>query len=339
MGKASSAIAAAAVLFAPGIHADSVILDNGDRITGTVVRKQDQNLVVKTPYAGEITIQWDAVARIETEAPVEVMLEDDTVLRATLIPADEGTVILKAGDLLQTAPIDKDLIAHINPPPEVSGRGVRFSGRIDIGAAVATGNTDTRTVHLDAEAVARTRENRYTVGARALHNEEDGRENADNTFVYSKYDHFLSERRYLYANASFERDDFKDLNLRSALGAGVGHQFVETKHKNLSLEGGLTHVNDDFDVAEDDSYFAARWAVNYDQYLWHERIQVFHRHEGLLSVENSEDVIIRSQSGLRLPWTANLNTSVQLNADWDRSPPPGTESTDLTYLLNVGYNW
>lgn len=187
--------------------------------------------------------------------------------------------------------------------------------------------------------VARTKENRYTVGATAQRSSEDGNKTADRTILYSKYDHFLTEKRYLYTNASFIRDEFKDLNLRSVLGAGLGHQFVESKRKNLSVEDGLTYVNEDFIAATDDSYLAARWAVDNDQYFFKDRFQFFHKHEGLLSLENYDDLIVRSQTGVRVPLTDSLNTSMQVNVEWDRSPPPGTEQTDLTYLLNVGYNW
>ncbi len=322
------------------VLADTVTLRNGDHISGKVVRKEDQNLVFKTPYAGEIKIHWIDVSGITTDKPVQVMLKDDTSLNATFRNADEpGKVTLKAGEIIETAPIALDKIAYINPSPAVSGKGVEFTGHVKLGVNATSGNSETKNLYLDTEMVARTKENRYTVGATAQRSSEDGNKSADRTTVYSKYDHFLTEKRYLYTNASFIRDRFKDLNLRSVLGGGLGHQFVESKRKNLSLEGGLTYVNQDFISAADESFIAARWALNYDQYFFNNRLQFFHKHEGLQSLENSEDLIIRSETGLRVPLMDNLDTSVQVNVDWDRSPPPGTEQTDLTYLLTVGYNW
>lgn len=320
--------------------ADTVTLRNGDRITGKVIRKEDQNLIFKTPYAGEIKISWLQIEALQTDQPVQVMLSDETSLNATFTPADEpGKVTLRSGKIIQTAPIDLSNIEYINPSPEVSGKGVRFTGHVNVGVNATSGNSETRSVYADAEMVARTKENRYTVGGKTQRSSEDGNKTADRTLIYSKYDHFLTEKHYLYANASFVRDEFKDLNLRSVLGAGLGHQFVESKRKNLSLEGGLTFVNEDFIDAEDDQYLAARWALDYDQFFFGDRLQFFHKHEGLQSLENSEDLIIRSETGVRVPFNENLSATVQVNVDWDRSPPPGTEDTDLTYLLTVGYNW
>lgn len=320
--------------------ADTVTLRNGDRISGKVVRKENENLIFKTPYAGEIKIRWLDIAGLQTDDPVQVMLNDETSLDATFTPAEEaGKVTLQSGEIIRTAPIALDKIAYINPSPEVSGKGVRFSGRANIGFTATSGNSETENLYVDAEMVARTKENRYTLGATAQKSSEDGNETADRSTLYSKYDHFLTEKRYLYANASFVRDEFKDLNLRSVLGAGVGHQFIESKRANLSLEGGLTFVNEDLIEADDDQYVAARWALDFDRYFFDNRLQFFHRHEGLQSLEEADDLLIRSQTGLRVPLTDNFNTSVQVNADWDNNPPPGTEATDLTYLLNVGYNW
>ena len=38
--------------------ADEVRLINGDKLTGQVVRMEEEKLVLKTTYAGEITIAW-----------------------------------------------------------------------------------------------------------------------------------------------------------------------------------------------------------------------------------------------------------------------------------------
>jgi hypothetical protein len=43
------------------VMADEVQLKNGDRISGQVVIMEDDKLIFKTPYAGEITIIWKEV--------------------------------------------------------------------------------------------------------------------------------------------------------------------------------------------------------------------------------------------------------------------------------------
>ena len=48
---------------------------------------------------------------------------------------------------------------------------------------------------------------------------------------------------------------------------------------------------------------------------------------------------LRSRSGLRVPIADGLNASLQLNADWERTPAPGRKSTDTTMLLGLSYGW
>ena len=83
-------------------------------------------------------------------------------------------------------------------------------------------------------------------------------ETESNATAYAKYDRFLTEKWYLYANTSFENDKFKDLRLRSTLGVGTGYQFFDTPRTILSLEGGIDYVHTDFYTQPTDDYPAAR---------------------------------------------------------------------------------
>ena len=131
--------------------------------------------------------------------------------------------------------------------------------------------------------------NRFTMGGNYQRSEDDNVKTADNALGYIKYDHFLTKKWYLYANATGQQDEFQDLNLRATLGVGAGYQFYESERTNLSLEGGLSYVNEDFTIAEDNSYAAARWGLRFDHYILPKSLQFFLYHTGLQSVESSDD--------------------------------------------------
>ena len=46
------------ILFAGVAHADEVTLKNGDRLTGTIVRSDAKVLMIKSDFAGDVSIQW-----------------------------------------------------------------------------------------------------------------------------------------------------------------------------------------------------------------------------------------------------------------------------------------
>lgn len=58
-------------------RADVILLRNGDRISGEAVRKSGAELVVKTPYAGEITLPWAEIASITSDRPVLILFEGE----------------------------------------------------------------------------------------------------------------------------------------------------------------------------------------------------------------------------------------------------------------------
>ncbi len=79
--------------------------------------------------------------------------------------------------------------------------------------------------------------------------------------------------------------------------------------------------------------------MKYDQFLFEKSVQFFHFHEGIASLEDTEDVFIRTRTGLRIPLRKGFNTTVQYNWDWDNSPAPDKDRVDERYLVTFGYNW
>src|SRR5690349_16034595 len=49
------------LLIACSARADQVVLKNGDRLTGKIVSGDGKTLLLKSEFAGDVTIQWDAI--------------------------------------------------------------------------------------------------------------------------------------------------------------------------------------------------------------------------------------------------------------------------------------
>src|SRR5262245_20789784 len=170
------------------VWADELVMSNGDRISGTILSKDDLTVTIRTDYAGEVKVRWIDVARLQSTEPVWIYLKDGSKLQGRLLMGEDKTLGIDAGQNMKSGAVPMADVTYINPPPELSGEGVKLSGRANLGYSASSGNTDTEKWYIDAEAVARTRDNRYTVGGEARRAEDNGVETESNWLGYMKYD-------------------------------------------------------------------------------------------------------------------------------------------------------
>jgi hypothetical protein len=75
-------------LFVSAAHADKVTLKNGDRLSGTIVNGDGKILLVKTEFAGDVTIQWDAITAIDSSENLNLTLKDGKRLSGKVVTKD-----------------------------------------------------------------------------------------------------------------------------------------------------------------------------------------------------------------------------------------------------------
>ncbi len=60
--------------------ADQVVLKNGDRLTGSITKSDGKTLVIKTDYAGDITVKFDAIQSLTSTGDLNVTVGGKTVV-------------------------------------------------------------------------------------------------------------------------------------------------------------------------------------------------------------------------------------------------------------------
>lgn len=328
---------AVAFCIAGNCLADEVRLKNGDKLTGQVIRMEEEKLVLKTSYAGEITIAWKEVSSVMADDPVKVLLKDETALEGNTASIEDGKMKLNTGKLESPASFSLADVKAINPEPV---KPVKITARVNASMINQRGNTIKDDYYFDGEFVARTEKNRYTLGGELANERADGEITSENWLAYGNYSHFLDEKWFLYANTLLEHDKFKDLNLRTTLGAGGGYQIFETPLLNLSISAGVAMVDENFDVAEDNDYPAGSWSVNYDQYFFEKFVQLFHTQTGYVSLEDAKDWFLKTRTGFRFPLYEGFTATLQYNFDWDNQPSEDSETEeDTKFLFLLGYQF
>ena len=324
--------------WAPILTADEIVLVNGDRLSGKATRLEDGKLTIKTDYAAEVVIDWEQVAVLKIDSPLNVILIDGTTRKTRAVFYRAGYEDeLPGGDQEAAETIEaarvKGLSDRVRPR-------VRYTARLNAGLSQERGNTDADNFYVNAELIARSSKQRFTFGGETSNQKSDGVNTAESWRAFGKYDYFFSPKWFLYASSLFENDRFADLNLRTTLGAGAGYQIFESDALNLSIAFGPSYVNEDFIVAANDDFAAGQWILNYDQSFFDRLFQLFHSDLATVGLENADKWQIKTRQGLRFHLYKGLTWTFQYNYDYNNDPSPDADSKwDSRLLFLLGYEF
>jgi len=320
------------LLWALPAVADEVRLTDGSRLIGWIVNMEQEVLNLKTTFAGEIKVEWAEVAGLTSDKDHTFVLMSQQVLTGQARCPSRGNIEIVDERVGKLPEWPLGSVLAINPSP-----AIRYKGSLTAGGSVNTGNTDSKAGNASAKFEARSKRHRFSLGAKHNYAEDDDELTARKTTGSLKYDFFLTEKLYIYAQSLFERDDMQDINLRSTVGPGLGYQFVDSDRASLFAEAGMSYFNEDYDEAEDQHYTSGRWSVGFDYELLPERVKFFHFHEGYYSLEESGSYYLRSEQGFRLLLIGNLFANIELDYDYNNKPLAGKEKSDTTYIFGLAY--
>jgi putative salt-induced outer membrane protein YdiY len=319
---------------------DEVIFKNGDRLSGTVTSIDGGKLKIKTSVAGEVTVDLNDIQTFSTEAPVQIRLQDASIVREPVVaqgaPATqpaEGPAQVALGE--RTMPVTD--IDRIVPPHA-------WTGSVLLNASLTRGNSETTELGIAADAALRRddelHDDRFTLGAAYNFGEQevDGvtSTSRDNHFAQLKYDKFFSEKWYGYGVFRYDRDRLAFLDYRLSPGVGAGYQWIETADFNFFTEAGVSYVYEEYSNAGSDERVALRLAYRVDKQL-NENVSVFHSMEWLPAFDDVGDFNLNADAGIRAKMMANLFSELKVQWQHDSTPAPGADRNDLRFLLGVGW--
>jgi len=240
----------------PFLFADQVVLKNGDRLTGTIEKSDGKTVVVKTDFAGEVTIQWAAVQQIMSTAPLHVEAQggktavgpvnttDDTLE----VKSSSGSVNVAKADVTalrsdaEQAAYEKSL--H---PSLLQG----WNGGATVGFALTRGNSETKNLSLAFTGDRKTDHDEITMYANTVYATNDATGAIPSTTANAtqggiRYARNFTKRLFGFVSADFQTDDLQALNLRSIFGGGLGFHVINTDRTTFDLLGGLNYTRENY---------------------------------------------------------------------------------------------
>ena len=249
-------------------RADQVTLKNGDRISGIIVKsdvKTDDKtktpvLVIKTEFAGDVTVQWDAVTSIVAGEPLHLDLKDGQTVVGT-VTTNEGKLDVATKETGEVV-APKDSIVAVRNDDEQKAHDAEidrlkhprltdfWSGLLDTGLSLTRGNSATLSYNLAAKAVRQTDRDKISVYTTAIYATDDttppSRTTAHNILGGVRVVFNLTDRMFVFAFTDFEYYEFQHLDLRNVLGGGAGYHVYKTANATFDVFGGADYEQEYF---------------------------------------------------------------------------------------------
>ena len=236
----------------PAAFADQITLSNGDRLTGTVLKSDGKELVLKTDYAGEVKIKWESITAMTASEPVSVELKDgQTVVGSVTQEADSFRVTTR-----ETGPVTftKEAVKAIRNKEEQAKHEAEleryrnprvldlWAGYFDTGVALARGNANTSTWNMAAIANRVTPRDKIGLTFTQIYATNRtsgvGQTTANAVRGGIQYDLNLSKRAYGFGFTNLEFDEFQRLDLRFLGGGGLGYRWIMGERTTFATFGG-----------------------------------------------------------------------------------------------------
>lgn len=235
-------------------QAEQVSLKNGDHLSGSIVSMDGKKLVIKTSYAGEVSIDWAEVSEFSSDKDSLVVTKADKQLVAGTVTSEGTDVLVATAQGVQRVP-RTDVATMRSPADQAAyekslhpGMLEAWTGGGNVGFALARGNSETTNLALGFNALRKTSNDAWVLNAASLYTRDDKLGNTSaNTFGgLIRYDRNISQRWFIYGVFAGMYDALQNLNYRIMPGGGLGFHAIATPTTTLDLLGGMGYTRESY---------------------------------------------------------------------------------------------
>jgi len=331
-----------ALLFSTALHADTVVLTNGDRLTGTAVKLEGGKLTFKTAYADAIAIAWEQVASLTTTQPL-VLPTQNGVLSVTAVERTAaGMVVTTASG---SSNVEASAVTVLRSPADQKAYEAslhpnwshNWAGALNVSLALSRGNSQTATFGTGLTMARQTRTDKTSLYASSLygHDSHASLTTANSTSGGLRYDHNLNPRFFAFGTGDFSSDALQDLDLRSILGGGFGWHPVKLPRQTLDILGGLVWTRETYSPGPTNSFAALDLGEQYTRKLgaaslFTEQMYFYPDMSQPGQYQFSFDSTFSSKLGKMFNWQTTFSDR------YTSFPPAGTLKNDVILTTGLG---
>ncbi|MFN7924365.1 MAG: DUF481 domain-containing protein [Bryobacteraceae bacterium] len=333
------------------LAADQVVMKNGDKVSGEIVKKDAKELVIKSVHFGTVTLPWAEVANVIAEKPLNVVLPGGQTVQGTLATAGDKVEVAVKDNKQSVAPAE--IVALRNDAEQKAYERLLHPGILDVWAGGATigwagtsGNARTGTFTTGLTAARVTNTDKATLYFNAIRAsatvDQKNRQTAQAVRGGWGYNRNIHPKVFLNAFNDWEYDKFLALDLRTVFGGGLGAHVWKTERARLDLLGGAAWNREKFDPAPKPAFARnsaeAYWGDDFN-YKLNKRTNFFQAFRMFNNLSNTGVYRHNADIGATTQVFKWLTWNIALSNRYLSNPVPGRKKDDFLYTTGFGISF
>jgi Protein of unknown function, DUF481 len=333
--------------------ADQIVMKNGDRVTGSIIKKDAATLTIKTVNFGTVTLPWDQIDSVKTDAPLTVVLPNAKSVEGTIATTDSKQIEVDEKSTKETV-APKDVIALRNADEQKAYLRLLHPGFKDlwivaggVNLAGTTGNSETASFTIPVTFTRASNSSKTTAYFNFIHASAsvDGKSSETASAVRGgwSYSHNLHPKIFATVFNDYEYDKFQSLDLRAVFGGGLGWHAWKSDRGFLDVVGGADYNRSKFGPPAPapaytqsfaEAYFGDDFGYKLNKKLsFKEGYRMFLNLSDTGNYRQNFDVSLAAVLAKGLTWNASLSDRYLSN------PVAGNKKNDFLYSTGFGFTF
>ncbi len=313
--------------------ADTVWLNNGDRLTGQIVLLEGGKLALKTKYAGRVLIDWEDIDTLSSDQPLLVKRSGFTGQRSQhLEAAGKGMVRVVNGNT-QTVPLT-DIKQLVPPRPLITD--FVWEGNLDAKLDMERNDNETDELRLKGNTRVSHGRWRHVLKGEYEHETKNSEEVDNNWELEYDLDRFITQQWFIRSSAYQQRDAFEKIDRQTSFGMGPGYRFWDDELGRFELIGQYERFA--LHGAGDTTRFGAyglEW--DYKRLLSGTRIELYSTAQLAMPTIDEVDYVFEGEAGVR--YRVNEWARVSLLYELNQLRGLGQTTSERKYMIGLGIGW
>ncbi len=315
---------------------DTIVINNGDRLTAEIKSLERGSLTVKTDALSTVTVYWSDVVSLTSTKNFEIEIASGQRYYGSLAPGGPRMVAI-TGLLGSKATLSMLDIVRISPLNQTFWH--RLDGSIDVGFSFTQASQQTQwTLNTNVSY----RQARYLSEAK-LSSQLTAIEGADtvtrNALTLSSQ-RYLGSRNYLIGFGQFQQDESLGVNFRSTLGAAYGRYLVQRRQTTLSTFGGIAFTREQFTGEDYENSAEALFGADVEWFTPGESDTDFSTTAvSYYNISGTARVRLEVNTAFKRKFLKDLNWSINAFNSFDSTPSEGQKQNDFGVSLSLGWTF